>query len=125
MSLKDRLKKALSQEGKKLSQAGLARACGIKPPSVSDWMSGRTQTLEGENLVRAAGYLGVNAHWLGTGEGSMSDPSLTQNQDKLASFPERLRTLAATVAGMFNVIPEDQWGEALLDVAEVLQKRHR
>lgn len=122
MSLKERLKTALKQEGKKLSQAGLARACGIKPPSVSDWINGKTESMEGKNLVRAAGYLGVNPHWLGTGEGTMVAKGYAP--DPLAEFPDRLRVIATTIAGMFNAVPEDQWGEALLDVAELLQKRH-
>lgn len=70
MSLKDRL--AAAMEGPpKVSQAALARACGVKPPSVSDWMSGRTQNLEGLNLIRAAEKLGVGAEWLATGVGPM------------------------------------------------------
>lgn len=69
-SLKDRL--ALAMKGPpKVSQADLARACGIKAPSVSDWISGKTKTLEGANLVNAAVRLGVNPQWLASGKGPM------------------------------------------------------
>ncbi len=51
------------------SQAGLARACGIKQPSVHGWLSGKTKHIEGANLLRAAAYLGVNPEWLATGRG--------------------------------------------------------
>ena len=58
------------------SKSGLARFCGIKSPSVSDWFSGRTKKLEYSNVVKAAEYLGVSAEWLQTGEGQMHAPSV-------------------------------------------------
>lgn len=68
--LKDRL--ALAMAGPPpVSQAALARACGIKQPSVSDWLSGRTKRLEGANLLAAARLLNVAPDWLSTGRGSM------------------------------------------------------
>ncbi|HCN47056.1 MAG TPA: peptidase [Pseudomonas sp.] len=55
----------------KISQAALARACGIKPPSVNDWLSGKTKTIEGQNLLLAAEFLKVTPMWLATGKGAM------------------------------------------------------
>lgn len=69
-TLKERLEKALS-ENKSLSKAGLARSCGIRPPSVSNWFDGRTKNLVGANLLRAAHYLGVSPEWLATGKPPM------------------------------------------------------
>lgn len=60
-----------AQPGERVSKAALARACNIKAPSVADWFSGQTLSLEGANLVRAADYLRVNATWLATGKGRM------------------------------------------------------
>lgn len=61
----------------------------------------------------------VNAHWLATGEG-------TEQQSEVAEdVPERLRAVLMTVAGLFRTIPEDQWGDALMDVAQVLQRGRR
>lgn len=53
-------------------QASLARHCGVKPPSVADWLSGKTKTLEGENLLRAAEFFKVTPGWLATGKGPKS-----------------------------------------------------
>lgn len=61
--------------GDGLTQAGLARACGIKGASVSAWMSGKTKKIEGANLLRAAKYLDVNPEWLATGSGPMRGPA--------------------------------------------------
>lgn len=69
MNLADRLLAAMAHSG--LSQAELARACGVKPPSVNGWLSGRSKFLRGENLLKAASALGVNQQWLATGEGKM------------------------------------------------------
>lgn len=54
---------------KKIKGVDLARAVGVKPPSVSDWLSGKSKTMEGENLLKAAKYLGVSPVWLATGKG--------------------------------------------------------
>ena len=74
-TLADRLSQALAARqaaaaaGERITKAGLARACGIKQPSVSDWFNGQTATIEGQNLIAAAAYLGVSPEWLATGKG--------------------------------------------------------
>lgn len=50
-----------------MSVAGLARACGIRPPSIHNWEGGRTKAIEGQNLVAAARALGVSPEWILTG----------------------------------------------------------
>lgn len=69
MPLADRLITAMERAG--LSQADLARACDVKPPSVNGWLSGKAKFLRGENLLKASAALGVNEKWLATGEGPM------------------------------------------------------
>lgn len=69
-ALKDRLGEAMAGPPKK-KQADLARACGVKQPSVNDWLSGKTKSIEGANLLRAAKFLGVRPDWLATGKGPM------------------------------------------------------
>lgn len=69
-TLQERLKLAMSGPPK-VSQASLARACGIRAPSVNDWLSGKTKTIEGQNLLIAADFLKVQPMWLATGKGSM------------------------------------------------------
>ncbi len=54
---------------KKVKGVELARAVGVKPPSVSDWLSGKSKTMEGENLLKVAKYLGISPIWLATGKG--------------------------------------------------------
>lgn len=70
MALSDRINAALAAK-KGLTQAGLARACGISRASVNAWVNGKTDSIDGKFLTTAAAYLGVNAHWLSTGEGPM------------------------------------------------------
>lgn len=50
-------------------KAQLAKHCGVKAPSVSDWVSGETKTLEGANLLSAAEFFGVHPTWLESGKG--------------------------------------------------------
>lgn len=69
-TLQERLRQVMAGPPK-ISQAALARACGIKPPSVNDWISGKTKTIEGQNLLNAAEFLKVTPMWLATGKGAM------------------------------------------------------
>ncbi|TDB28427.1 XRE family transcriptional regulator [Stenotrophomonas sp. ATCM1_4] len=68
-TLADRLSIAMSKRG--MSQAELARRCGVSQPSVHGWLSGKAKFLRGENLLRAASVLNVSEEWLATGQGSM------------------------------------------------------
>lgn len=57
-----------------LTQVGLARACGISQPSVSQWFNPTdskpaTRMIQGDNLIAAARYLGVSPEWIVTGHG--------------------------------------------------------
>lgn len=69
MTLSERLKFAMQSAG--VSQAELARACGVKPPSVHGWLSGKAKFLRGENLLQAALVLKVRPEWLATDDGDM------------------------------------------------------
>lgn len=73
-TLQERLKLAMSGPPK-ITQASLARACGVRAPSVNDWLSGKTKTIEGQNLLAAADFLKVLPMWLATGKGPMRKAS--------------------------------------------------
>jgi transcriptional regulator with XRE-family HTH domain len=75
-TLAERIAFALEKSGK--TQADLVRATGAKSSSVSNWVNGRTQNLKGENLARAAQFLGVAEAWLGAGAGPMERSGLQQ-----------------------------------------------
>lgn len=55
----------------KVTGKALATACGVKPPSVSDWLSGKSKTMVGQNLIAAAEFLRVRPKWLAEGVGPM------------------------------------------------------
>lgn len=82
-TLQERLKLVMAGPPK-ISQAALARACGVRPPSVNDWISGKTKSIEGENLLLAAQFLRVHPLWLATGKGPMrgGDENGAQATDK-------------------------------------------
>lgn len=81
-TLAERLKYAMEVlPPKKIKGVELARAVGVKPPSVSDWLSGKSKTMEGPNLIKASKFLKVNSTWLGTGAGKPTD-----KEDQQANF---------------------------------------
>lgn len=73
-SLAHRLKLALAGPPA-ITQRSLAKACGVSAPSVNDWLSGKTRSMEGTNLLAAARHLHVNPNWLANGTGPMRGPS--------------------------------------------------
>ena len=76
--LSERLKAAMAEAG--VSQAELARACGVKPPSIHGWLSGKSKFLRGENLLSAARALGVEQQWLATGIGPRHPSDVVLNE---------------------------------------------
>ena len=71
------------------NKAGLAKYCGIRPSSVTDWFSGKTKTIGYKHAILAAEYLQVSASWLADGTGDMKSPSVRayegiENGDNLA-----------------------------------------
>jgi transcriptional regulator with XRE-family HTH domain len=50
-------------------RAEIARAAGIKQPSVTDWFNGKTVRLKLKPAVKAAELWGCDPLWLGEGEG--------------------------------------------------------
>lgn len=69
-TLAERVLKALKGPPKR-TQRALAEACGINPVSVNDWVKGRTKTVEGAHLLKAAAFLHINPRWLAEGVGPM------------------------------------------------------
>lgn len=103
-TLQERL--AIAMKGPPLvTAADLARACNVKPASVSEWINGPTKTLRGPNAISAARCLGVNNEWLSTGRGPMrvGDIPITNAPDDLArallakASPRSHRALTAII----------------------------
>lgn len=67
--LKDRIAAAMT--ARNMTAADLARACQVKPPSVSAWLSGDTKSLRADVLLKAARALDVEPEWLAAGTGPM------------------------------------------------------
>ena len=110
-TLADRLKYAMEVlPPKKVKGVDLARAVGVKPPSVSDWLTGKSQNMDGPNLIRAAKFLKVNSAWLGTGVGKPTDDETKSNFSNvsISDLPFRkIPVLDFVQAGLFNSVGYD------------------
>lgn len=85
-TMSDRIIQALKDVQK--NQSELARHVGVQSPSVNDWISGKTKTIKGQNLLRAAEFLGVNPLWLAEGKGPKSAASLKTVRYAIDEFAE-------------------------------------
>jgi len=99
-TLAERLRYAMEVlPSKKIKGVELARAVGVKPPSVSDWLSGKSKTMEGENLLKASKFLKVNPAWLASGVGN------PETNDTNASIPINMDGDVRSTLNMVRKIP--------------------
>jgi transcriptional regulator with XRE-family HTH domain len=109
-SLQDRIKLALGHA--RINASTLAKRAKVSRATVSLWVNGPTQTIEGDNLTRAATVLGVNAHWLSTGEGvPFSDEDPPRAESPQASYNlgpggDSITVLLETLRDEINQQPE-------------------
>lgn len=94
-TLAERLHLAM-EKNPSLSKTGLWKACKLSSGAVSHWFSGGTKELKGDNLLKAAVYLGVNVDWLSSGNGEMYSKTSELKQEK-AEYAVKPGTV---VAGM-------------------------
>lgn len=103
---------------KKIKGVDLARAVGVKPPSVSDWLSGKSKTMEGENLLKASKFLGVNPNWLATGSGKPFEnmKEITHEKDELKSF-NNIKSIDKFVRKIpvLDMVQAGNWREVVYD----------
>ena len=59
----------------------LAKAAGVSPPSVSDWINGKTLSLKSSSAIRAARFLQVELLWLTEGVGPMRKGAVSVRSD--------------------------------------------
>ena len=69
MTLAERVRRAMAHRG--CDAAELAKAAGIKAPSVHGWLNGSSKSMMASPCIRAATYMGVNPLWLAEGTGQM------------------------------------------------------
>ncbi|MFZ1326871.1 MAG: helix-turn-helix transcriptional regulator [Candidatus Contendobacter sp.] len=77
MTIGQRIKQARLAHQPKITQQQLAAEVGISRPAVTQWETGETKSLEGENLVRVAQALSVTTEWLLYGTGAGPSESMT------------------------------------------------
>ena len=78
------------------SRSDIARAAGVKPPSVSNWLDGKTKTLKAVPALRLSGNFKLNMQWLTTGIGMMDATDESHAAlEHAAQSGEELRLLEA------------------------------
>lgn len=86
-----------------MKPADLARAAGVSISAVMQWESNKTKNLKLDNLFKIADALGVEARWLGTGEGIKlkkleieEGEAITRLRDALPAWRRYVLSLAMT-----------------------------
>jgi SOS-response transcriptional repressor LexA len=79
-TLAERVAECMAETGN--TPASVAAYCGIRAPSVYNWIDGKTKNLTGMNLIRASVLFGVSPEWLQSGK----PPKYTSKQGDYPSF---------------------------------------
>lgn len=66
-TLASRITSRLSELG--MTQAELARRCGVERSAVNQWVNGKVPNIRPDNLICVADTLGLEIRWLATGRG--------------------------------------------------------
>lgn len=94
MKWNDRLRQARDAAG--VSNTDIAKACKVKPASVTGWMTGDTVNIEAQNLLAACKLLNVSPFWVMLGGESGAEVDLLPSTTQVPAFDlVRLITLYA------------------------------
>ena len=108
MNIGQRIKQARLSRRPKMTQQQLADAIFVSRPAVTQWETGETKTLEGENLLRVAKALEVSPEWLmygtGPGPGFSTTPVKVAANDDEAGLSRR----ALMFAQVFDQLAPEQ-----------------
>ena len=69
MGIHDRIREAVAASGQ--SKSAIAKACGVSPSAVTQWLNGETKAPTAERLLKLARATRVSYTWLIDGKGSM------------------------------------------------------
>lgn len=111
-TLAERLATLMAEKG--LSQAELARIIGVKQPSIFKILSG--QTLNPKNILEIATALGVNPHWLKTGEGSPDADFFAFTSEKDDDHTLRVDLLDAELAAHSSGIINAEYPDVISSI---------
>ena len=108
-TLKDRVRECMLNS--QLTNAQLAAACNVKPPTAFNWASGKTLNIKGEPLLLAAKVFNVRPEWLATGVGpkTLSAGLVVENSSVAWSSKKN----------------HDQWTEIAIGIFTALQPHQR
>lgn len=98
----------------RISQAALARAIGIKPPSLADIESGKTKRAAGQTLIDLARELRTDPEYFLSGVSKPTPVGVDDAAAYLLSMPEE------TLILQFRQLSPGQQAELLRNVASVI-----
>ncbi|MCL7941192.1 helix-turn-helix transcriptional regulator [Halomonas sp. ATCH28] len=70
MGIQERIAQAISESG--MSKSAIAKACGVSPSAVTQWVSGETKAPTAERLLKLARATRVSYTWLIDGRGHVN-----------------------------------------------------
>lgn len=111
-SLADRVKQRMTEL--KLRHSLRARLAQVKPPSVAQWLNGRTKEISGETLLLAATALQCSPKWLATGVGPRNAEEGHRAEEPRAAYVfDRISDQEAEALRLFKSLSATNQAEAM------------
>ncbi|HEY5582565.1 MAG TPA: hypothetical protein VIK56_15650 [Rhodoferax sp.] len=107
-TLQERVNERMTALG--LTNAQVAAACNVSPPTAFHWSSGKTKKMKAEPLLLAAALFRVTVEWLASGKGPKFQ--LENKSDAQPAIEQPIPTYIGTK-------PLDKWS---LDAVKILSK---
>jgi hypothetical protein len=94
----------------------LARKAGVKPSSVSAWISGKTKNIMGEPALNIAESYGIRIRWVVSGTGSMCEKKKTTSGewDAYSQANEATRSVVDVILGVSKAPWQDSMTEIVI-----------
>lgn len=100
------------KKDKKFTKAYVAKKVGVEPSSVSDWCTGKTKEINGENLIRLCDLLNVDPHLLMFGK-SPTAIYMTDAQKLNSQLSDAHKNAIEEVVSIMSTMPEIEAGAIL------------
>jgi transcriptional regulator with XRE-family HTH domain len=113
MTLSERISLLLEKTGDKKIE--LARKAGVKPSSVSAWISGKTKNIMGEPALNIAESYGLRIRWVVSGTGSMYEKKTTSVEwEAYSQANEAERSVVDVILGVSKAPWQDDMTEIVI-----------
>lgn len=109
-----------ARTAKNIKKIHFARMVGVSPATITQWETGVTKEIKGENLTRVCRILGISPGWLLHKEGEVEPPKVDQAISRIDHI-QRVDAREADLLDIWRSTDEDGKGTIMRAAESVLK----